>query len=159
MTQTGNQSAASASCIAARQRVMRICADATETELQQALSSLSVAPAITDLRPPEQGLVMLRGRIGGSGGAFNLGAAPVTRAVVALATGTTGFSYLLGRCPERARLAAVVDALAQNPDYAEHIESALVAPVEARRSAERARNSEVAAATRVVLLTMVRGED
>ena len=60
---------------------------------------------------------MLRGRMGGSGPTFNIGEATVTRAAVRLDTGTVGFSYLLGRSHRRARLAALVDALGQDPAW------------------------------------------
>ncbi len=102
---------------------------------------------------------MLRGRIGGSGRPFNLGEATVTRAVVALDSGIRGYAHLLGRCSQRAKLAAVVDALAQDPLYIEHLEGALARPVEARRSAERLRTQEETAATRVDFFTVARGED
>lgn len=154
-----NRPGAAAVSAAARQRMMRVCAEATEAELESALAAIPALPEIKELRPPEQGLVMLRGRIGGSGSPFNVGEATVTRAVVEIAGGFNGYSYLLGRCPRRARLAAVIDALAQDAGYAPLLESVLVAPVETRCSAERARSREEAAATRVDFFTMVRGKD
>lgn len=139
--------------------MMRVCADATEAELESALAAIPSCPQATDLRAPEQGLVMLRGRIGGGGQAFNLGEATVTRAVVTLSSGVNGYAYLLGRCPRRAKLAAIVDALVQDGHHLQVLERALVAPVEARRSAERLRTQEETAATRVDFFTLVRGED
>jgi alpha-D-ribose 1-methylphosphonate 5-triphosphate synthase subunit PhnG len=76
---------------------MRVCAEATEADLETAIAKLGGEPAFEELRPPQTGLVMLRGRIGGSGSAFNLGEATVTRAVVKLQSGAVGYSYLLGR--------------------------------------------------------------
>jgi alpha-D-ribose 1-methylphosphonate 5-triphosphate synthase subunit PhnG len=102
---------------------------------------------------------MLRGRMGGSGPAFNIGEATVTRATVRLDTGTVGFSYLLGRSRRRARLAALVDALGQDPAWRERLERNLVAPVEARQAATDARVRADTAATRVDFFTLVRGED
>lgn len=144
---------------AARQRMMRTCADATEAELERALAHMEPLPQAMELRAPEQGLVMLRGRIGGSGRPFNLGESTVTRAVVALANGANGYAYLLGRCPRRAKLAAIIDALAQNTAYLAQLEELLVKPVEARRAAERVRLQEQTAATRVDFFTVARGED
>ena len=129
--------------VGARQALMRTCAQATEAEL----------------RPVETGLVMLRGRMGGSGPAFNIGEATVTRATVRLDTGTVGFSYLLGRSHRRARLAALVDALGQDPAWREGLERNLVAPVEERQAATDARVRADTAATRVDFFTLVRGED
>lgn len=144
---------------AGRQALMRICADATPEELARALADCGDVPNAQDVRPPEAGLVMLRGRIGGDGAPFNVGEATVTRAVVRLADGTLGYSYLLGRSVERARLAAIVDALGQHETWRARLETVLVAPVAARREAELARQREEAAATRVNFFTMVRGED
>ena len=108
---------------------MRTLAQARSAELvQAALAALEPLPIFTDLKPPEVGLVMVRGRIGGDGQPFNLGEATVTRAAVRLESGETGFSYLLGRHPESARLAALVDALWQRPESRSLVESRVLAP-------------------------------
>ncbi|WP_245297177.1 MULTISPECIES: phosphonate C-P lyase system protein PhnG [Rhodomicrobium] len=142
-----------------RQVLMRICAEATEAELERAFADCGGVPDAEDVRAPEAGLVMLRGRIGGDGGPFNVGEATVTRAVVRLPDGALGYSYLLGRSARRARLAAIVDALGQDAGWRERLDAVLVAPVTARREAELAERREQAAATRVNFFTLVRGED
>jgi alpha-D-ribose 1-methylphosphonate 5-triphosphate synthase subunit PhnG len=148
-----------ARAIPARQEIMRICAQASEAELAAALDALEPRPDTIDIRPPETGLVMLRGRIGGSGAPFNVGEATVTRAVVRLSTGETGFAYLLGRSKKRARLAAVLEAAGQHPAYRETISRHLLHPVSARLESERRQAREETAATRVEFFTLVRGED
>src|SRR5690242_7945668 len=80
-----------------RQRWMAVLAKAGADEVERAWDELPEQPRFTFLRPPETGLVMLRGRIGGSGAPFNLGEATATRCAIELETGTTGFSYILGR--------------------------------------------------------------
>jgi alpha-D-ribose 1-methylphosphonate 5-triphosphate synthase subunit PhnG len=145
--------------VALRQSLMKICAQATEAELERALADCAGAAEAEDLRAPEEGLVMLRGRIGGDGAPFNVGEATVTRAAVRLGDGTLGYSYLLGRCPRKARLAAIVDALGQGEAWREKLETALVAPVTARRAEEARKRREETAATRVNFFTLVRGED
>lgn len=142
-----------------RRALMSVCARATEAELQAAVEALAPLPEVRDARPVATGLVMLRGRIGGDGGAFNLGEATVTRAAVTLATGEAGFSYILGRLPAKARLAAIVDALGQNPAWASRLQSTFVAPVLARVEAERATTRAQTEATKVNFFTLVRGED
>lgn len=144
---------------AARQELMQICAQATEAELTAAIDALDPRPEATDVRPAETGLVMLRGRIGGSGAPFNAGEATVTRAVVRLGTGETGFSYLLGRARTRARLAAILEAAAQRPEYRRAIVQHLILPVSDRVKAERQVAREQTEATRVEFFTLVRGED
>ena len=138
---------------------MQTCTRATEAELEAGLAALGELPAAEELRPVETGLVMLRGRIGGSGPPFNIGEASVTRAVVRLATGAVGFSYLLGRSHRRARLAAIVDALGQDPNWRARLQTSLVTPVEARQATADARVRADTAATRVEFFTLVRGED
>ncbi|MDQ0471206.1 phosphonate C-P lyase system protein PhnG [Labrys wisconsinensis] len=148
----------SAEEIEERRSAMRLCAEATRTELAAALQALAPVPAAGDLRRPETGLVMLRGRAGGDGAAFNLGEASVVRAAIRLEGGGTGFAYHLGRDAARARQAAILDALWQQPARRQAVEAAL-APVAARLAAEAALAARQTAATRVNFFTMVRGED
>jgi alpha-D-ribose 1-methylphosphonate 5-triphosphate synthase subunit PhnG len=145
--------------VAARQELMAICAQATEAELTVALDALEPRPEAIDIRPAEIGLVMLRGRVGGSGAPFNVGEATVTRAAVRLSTGETGFSYLLGRSKTRARLAAILEAAGQRAAYRRSIVQHLVLPVGERVESERRMAREEAEATRVEFFTLVRGED
>jgi alpha-D-ribose 1-methylphosphonate 5-triphosphate synthase subunit PhnG len=160
MSHIAEESAAGAPGTAARQALMRACADASEAELETALAGLAPLPSYRDLRAPQTGLVMLRGRAGGTGPAFNVGEAIVTRAAVQLASGTVGFAYLLGRSQRRAQLAALVDALGQDAaEHRERLEAVLVAPVAARLARERAKARADAAATKVNFFTLVLGED
>ena len=154
-----DQDGSDARAIRSRQEVMGICARASEAELAAAVDALEPRPEAIDIRPPETGLVMLRGRVGGSGAPFNVGEATVTRAAVRLSTGETGFAYLLGRSKKRTRLAAVLEAAGQHPAHREVITRHLLRPVSARLERERRQAREEAAATRVEFFTLVRGED
>jgi alpha-D-ribose 1-methylphosphonate 5-triphosphate synthase subunit PhnG len=138
--------------------LMGVCVRATEDELASALASLGALPPAEELRAPETGLVMVRGRIGGTGSPFNLGEVTVTRAAVRLANGCTGVSYLLGRSHRRARLAALLDALAQDAANHARLEASLLQPVRARIAAEDAGVRAAVAATKVDFFTLVRGE-
>src|SRR5262249_32915801 len=122
----------------ARRELMSACAEATEAEMEAALAAFGDLASADDIRPPQTGLVMLRGRIGGDGPPFNIGEATVTRTAVRLASGEMGFAYLLGRSHRRARLAAVLDALGQHEGRREALQRLLVEPVTIRRNAERA---------------------
>jgi alpha-D-ribose 1-methylphosphonate 5-triphosphate synthase subunit PhnG len=144
--------------VEARQAAMRLCALATPAELADLVFRLAGGEAVSDLRPPERGLVMLRGRIGGEGAAFNLGEATAVRAAVGLGDGATGFAYHLGRDREKARNAAILDALRQRPASRETVDRALEA-VAARLAAQAKLEAERTAATRVEFFTMTRGED
>jgi alpha-D-ribose 1-methylphosphonate 5-triphosphate synthase subunit PhnG len=142
-----------------RRAAMATLADACATEIGCGLAALGNDIAYEELRPVETGLVMLQGRIGGDGAAFNLGEATVTRATVRIASGEIGFSYVLGRDHHKARLAALCDALWQNPQSREPVERHVLAPIKARRESERARQRAQTAATRVDFFTLARGED
>src|SRR5262245_24776306 len=74
-------------------------------------------PAVpfTWLRAPETGLVMVRARAGGTGDKFNLGEMTLTRCALRLADGTVGVAYIQGRSHRKAELAALADALLQQP--------------------------------------------
>jgi alpha-D-ribose 1-methylphosphonate 5-triphosphate synthase subunit PhnG len=140
-----------------RRAAMAVLAEASSEELSRGLETIG-AYAHRELRPAETGLVMVRGRIGGDGAPFNLGEATVTRAAVQIESGEVGFAYVLGRDSEKARLAALADALWQGREQNE-VERHVLAPVRARLESERSRSHAETAATRVDFFTLVRGED
>ena len=138
-----------------RREIMGLCARANLAELENVGAGRDASAE--EIRAPEIGLVMARGRIGGTGQRFNLGEVGVTRAACRLPGGWIGHAYHLGRDRRRARIAAVVDALWQS-ELRPEIEAALE-PVRARIAAERSVKAARAAATRVDFFNMVRGED
>jgi alpha-D-ribose 1-methylphosphonate 5-triphosphate synthase subunit PhnG len=115
-------------------------------------------PRHEDLREPESGLVMLRGRVGGDGAPFNLGEATVSRAAVRLASGEVGFGYTLGRDGEKARLIALCDALVQSREFGSMVERDIISPLREQLMARREQAAAETAATKVDFYTMVRGE-
>jgi alpha-D-ribose 1-methylphosphonate 5-triphosphate synthase subunit PhnG len=127
--------------------------------LAVAFDALPDAPAFVTVRVPEPGLVMARGRIGGSGAPFNLGEVTVTRAVVRIESGEVGFGHVLGRDTARALMVAKLDALWQTPRYRPMVEETVIAPVSRRIAGEDAETRRKTAATRVNFFTLVRGED
>ncbi|WP_419914230.1 phosphonate C-P lyase system protein PhnG [Hoeflea sp.] len=144
---------------AARQRAMAVLAQASGQELAEAWDTWPDRPAVSPVRGPETGLVMVRGRIGGGGAPFNFGEATVTRATVKLSTGLVGHAYALGADKEKVRHAAIFDALWQDGATRSAVEEHLVAPVRQRLEADDARRRDETAATKVDFFTMVRGED
>ncbi|MGY4233523.1 alpha-D-ribose 1-methylphosphonate 5-triphosphate synthase subunit PhnG [Bradyrhizobium sp. USDA 4449] len=142
---------------AQRQAAMAVLAHAEAGEIAARLRMISL-PGHQELRAPENGLVMLRGRIGGDGAPFNLGEATVSRAAVRLASGEVGFGYTLGRDGEKARLIALCDALVQSRDFGAAVERDVIAPLREQLVTRRRRAAEETAATKVDFYTMVRGE-
>ncbi|WP_119421556.1 phosphonate C-P lyase system protein PhnG [Desertibaculum subflavum] len=143
---------------AARQRWLAVLARTPRERLEAALSELMPAPRYRPLKPAEAGLVMVRGRAGGTGSRFNLGEMTVTRAAIALEEGPVGIGYVPGRDRRRAELVAVFDALLQLSDRRASLMAALIEPQAAEIEAARANRAAKVAATRVSFFTMVRGE-
>jgi alpha-D-ribose 1-methylphosphonate 5-triphosphate synthase subunit PhnG len=142
---------------ARRKAAMAVLAHSAAADIAGHLEAIAL-PAHENLRGAENGLVMVRGRIGGDGAPFNLGEATVSRAAVRLATGEVGFGYTLGRDREKARMIALCDALVQSDDFAGLVEAKVLAPLRAAiASRQRAKAAETAA-TRVDFYTLVRGE-
>ncbi len=105
-----------------RQQAMAVLAHMPTERIAACLGEVDVPPHEA-LRQPENGLVMVRGRIGGDGAPFNLGEASVSRAAVRLSSGEVGFGYVLGRDGEKARLIALCDALIQSDAFRDRVEA------------------------------------
>ncbi len=144
---------------AERKAVMATLARAAADEIARLWDGSGLPSDAELLRGPETGLVTVRGRIGGGGAPFNVGEATVTRATVRLPSGQVGHSYSLGRDKAKARLAAIADALWQDPAQRQAVETKLVAPLRAAFDAAREQRRVETAATKVDFFTMVRGED
>lgn len=143
---------------AARQGWMGLVARAAPERLAALLGD---EPAHVLLRAPEIGAVMVRGRAGGTGDAFNLGEMTATRCTLRLEGGTeggaVGHAMVQGRNKDHARRAALVDALMQT-GAAETTRARILAPLAAEEAAAREARAARAAATKVEFFTMVRGE-
>ncbi len=158
MTYTMNDSATS-SHKQARQRWIGIMARADESIAMQLWSDLALSHKYILIKPAEQGLVMVRGRAGGSGHPFNLGEITVTRCSVRLQNGIVGHGYIQGRKSSYAETAAVVDAMMQDEQYHNVLEEKIISILEKREFERLNEKSKKAAATKVNFFTMVRGED
>lgn len=137
-----------------RRRWMGVLARAGLGEIAARLEQVPPLPAHARLRGPEAGLVMVRGRQGGDGGAFNLGEMTVTRCSVRLADGTLGHAYVAGRDQRQAELAALLDACLQRPDLRDLLLAEVIAPLAARQAEAAALVARKAAATKVEFFTM-----
>lgn len=141
-----------------RQGWMSLLAKAPADALARQWAALDLAPEFTWLRTPEVGGVMVRGRMGGTGGAFNLGEMTVTRCSLQLAGGAVGHAYVQGRDKAKAEQAALVDALMQT-DQAGAVRDSVLMPLANEAAAQATNRAAKAAATKVDFFTMVRGED
>ncbi len=135
---------------------MAVLARATRDELQQLTRGVDL-PHVDVVKAPECGSLMIEARAGGGGRRFNAGEATVTRCVVRDGD-RLGFSYSLGRDKEKARLAAILDAMLQSASSHHLVMQCVVAPLASAQNERRARASLQAAATKVDFFTMVRGD-
>ena len=136
-----------------RQGWMAILARASAEDLSARLAALGPLPEPETLRAPETGLVMVRGRAGGDGDAFNLGEMTVTRCAVRLGA-HIGHAYIAGRDHTKARLAALLDAALQDQALQPALMQGIIEPLAAAQQAARAAEARKAAATRVDFFTM-----
>jgi alpha-D-ribose 1-methylphosphonate 5-triphosphate synthase subunit PhnG len=143
----------------ARRRRMSVLARCNSNRLRELWSKLGLEPAHKMLRGPEAGLIMLRGRVGGTGERFNIGEATVTRASVKLDDGTVGHAMALGRDAAKARISALIDALCQTMETAVLIDAEVMAPISQELDRDDEKRRQQTAATRVDFFTMARGED
>jgi alpha-D-ribose 1-methylphosphonate 5-triphosphate synthase subunit PhnG len=142
---------------ARRRAAMAVLAHSDAAAIAGCLRTIAV-PVHENLREPENGIVMVRGRIGGDGAPFNFGEATVSRAAVRLASGVVGFGYTLGRDRQKARMIALCDALVQSDEFADALETNVLAPLRSAMASERNQRAAETAATRVDFYTLVRGE-
>lgn len=103
-------------------------------------------------------MVMLRGRVGGTGNPFNLGEASMVRCAVRLGDGPLGVGYVLGRDKRRAELVALCDALLQDPQHHGRLQCNLIAPLVSAQAQARAQQQRAVADSKVEFFTFVRGE-
>lgn len=149
-------SSADASLPARRQRWLSVLAKVPADRLAALWQGFGTVPAYTLLRRPETGLVMVKGRISGSGAPFCAGEMTATRAAVRLATGEVGIGYVGGRGARHAETAAAIDALGQRPEWRDRLEAEIIAPLAAEAQARHRAIAARAAATKVDFFTVAR---
>jgi alpha-D-ribose 1-methylphosphonate 5-triphosphate synthase subunit PhnG len=130
---------------------MAVLARADADELGERLGAL---PPYRVLRGPEAGLVMVRGRAGGGGAPFNLGEMTTTRCTVRTEGGFVGHAYVAGRSERQAELAALADALLQDPLRQTAMLEDVIEKLATAQQAQRDAVAAKAAATRVQFFAM-----
>ena len=141
-----------------RQRWLAVLARATRPELEQALSKISDLGPLEHVRPAESGMVMLRGRMGGTGDAFNLGEASVARCALRVGASALGVGYALGRDKRKAELIAVFDALLQDERRVGDLDARVVQPLARQQASQQQARAAAAASSKVEFYTFVRGQ-
>jgi alpha-D-ribose 1-methylphosphonate 5-triphosphate synthase subunit PhnG len=147
----------------ARQHWMSVLAKASAAELESAMPSIrdlvGALPGYRLIRRPEVGMAMVRARAGGTGRQFNFGEMTMTRCTLQTADGRVGCAYVAGRSMRHAELAALIDALLQDPSCQAQLQALVIDPLARAQALRRQRRVERSAPTRVEFFTVVRGED
>ena len=140
-----------------RQRWLSLLAKAPFARLETLWADLQVElPTASPLRRPEIGLVMVQGRISGTGAAFCAGEMTATRAAVRLDSGEVGIGYVGGRNARHAEIVAAIDALGQRAEWRELLERRVVTPLAEEADARRRLAAARTNATKVVFFTVAR---
>ncbi|MGV3678617.1 MAG: phosphonate C-P lyase system protein PhnG [Acidovorax sp.] len=144
----------------ARAHWMALLARAPVGILEPALQAHAALPARW-LRAPETGLMMVQGRAGGTGERFNLGEITVTRCALRVqpsedADATVGVAYVLGRSHRQVQLAALADALLQDPALQAALDASLLDPIRRHLVQAQSERQARAASTRVDFFTVAR---
>lgn len=126
--------------------------------LEQVLSPHQAQRQQEWLRRPETGLYMVQGRAGGTGERFNLGEMTVTRCALRVADEgrEVGVAYVMGRNHRQAQLAAMADALLQDPAHHEALDAALLQPVRQHLALQQTQRAARAQSTKVDFFTVAR---
>jgi alpha-D-ribose 1-methylphosphonate 5-triphosphate synthase subunit PhnG len=142
-----------------RREWMGVLGRATPDEVDAAWQGHGLSPAFVWLRAPAFCLVMVRGRVNGSGDPFNLGEMTVTRCALQLDTGCVeqgrvgqgcvGLGYVAGRHKRHAALAALFDALLQQGGTLAEQLLRTVAELDAKRRARHRHDAAMAATSQV----------
>jgi len=143
----------------ARKEWMGVLARTGADRLEAAFARLDPEPRFEHLRPPEVGMAMVRARAEARGERFNLGEMTMCRCSVRLADGSVGHGFVAGRDRRHAELAALFDALLQDPESGPALRRAVIDPLASALAEGRRARAAKTAATRVNFFTMVRGED
>ncbi len=136
---------------------MSVLAKAELDHLDHCVQTLGEIPSYTFLRPVEIGLVMVQGRIGGSGSPFNLGEVPMTRCTIRLPElNCVGFGYVMGRSKRHAELAALCDGLLQAMAWQPLVLTQVIHPIQDQLHQNQTQQWQQTAATQVEFFTMAR---
>lgn len=143
----------------ARQYWMSVLAHSQPEELDQHWLALKLTTDYQVLRAPEFGLARVQARIGGRGNRFVMGDVTLTRAVIRLADGTCGYSYITGRDKAHAERCALLDALLQQAAQRPLLLEKVITPLAASREERLRLRAHEIASTKVDFFTLVRGDN
>jgi alpha-D-ribose 1-methylphosphonate 5-triphosphate synthase subunit PhnG len=143
-----------------RQRRMRLLSLADPALLEDRLKTLEGQrdlPDIVFLKAASSGMIMVQGRMNGTGQAFNLGEMLISRSVVEV-DGHIGYGFTPFENTRHAELAAILDALSGHPGYRDDV-GPILEELASLREGEVMRDAMETEGTKVDFFTVKRGED
>ncbi len=136
---------------------MAVLSKTSFAELEDKVRTLATLPQYRFLRSPEVGLVMVRGRAGGTGQPFNMGEVPLARCTVRLVEyDVVGFGFVMGRSKQHAERAALCDALLQLPEWHDTLMEQVIEPLYQLLHQYHQHQWHQTAATKVEFFTLAR---
>ncbi len=142
-----------------RQSWIAVLSKVEVKDLEEVWQRLKEKPEYYYLRPPETGLIMVRARAEGTGSLFHLGEMTITRCTVQVKNGFRGTAYIMGRNQRHAELAALLDALLQDPYQHASLMDLIIRPLELTLRKRKTLMAQKVEDTRVEFFTMVRGDE
>ena len=141
-----------------RKEWITLLGSADPVDLEAAIKELANKVEITHVMKPETGMIMVQAKADGSNGRFNLGEVTVSRCVLEVNNNFMGTSWVMGSDLRHAELAALFDALLQDPDTHDQLATTLIKELKAKQTAKNERLARDASDTRVEFFTLKRGE-
>lgn len=142
-----------------RQYWMSVMAKSNSERLMALSSNHMNTHEFETIRAAEVGLTQVRGRMGGTGSAFNVGDMTITRCVVRSNKGHYGHSYIAGRNKEHATRAAQLDAMLQDEVLQAELLLDIIEPLQQECIQQQVEKNHEVNQTKVNFFTLVRGED
>jgi len=137
---------------------MQMLADADVADLTAGYAPFAEKISYTWLVKPETGMLMVQGRADSTGIPFCLGEMTVTRCMVQVMDDIQGYAMVQGSDHEHARLAALLDALLQMPDFHDDLAATLLADLQTREREKQQAAAKEISDTTVEFFTLKRGE-
>lgn len=107
---------------------------------------------------PETGMIMVQAKADGSKQRFNLGEAMVSRCILKVKEQYLGTSWIMGSNIKHAELAALFDALLQDPEYKKKLHTPLIEFLRKKAETKDRDLARDAVDTKVEFFTLKRGE-
>jgi len=141
-----------------RKEWIGLLGSADPKDLEAARKEHAQGVKITHVVKPETGMIMVQAKADGSNGRFNLGEVTVSRCVLEVKNIYMGTSWVMGSNLRHAELAALFDALLQDPATHDQLADTLINQLKIKQIAKNERLAQDASDTRVEFFTLKRGE-